>query len=182
MLLLRLVCIIVAVLEKERRTLYFSYHRYHFQEEETTRSFSRVSARFVRSRSPLLGKVCLINSFATLRRRPQMPARRVDRVKHLSVSARVTEHTQRGIFLLRVIKSRKGERLDSRILQGINWYEGIASSLHTFVAPVVPINKMTNERDLLQTFLNSHGFHLTYFKTWSNSGSTFGRVEIRAET
>ena len=30
-----------------------------------------------------------------------------DRVKHLSVSARVTEHTQRGIFLLRVIKAER---------------------------------------------------------------------------
>ena len=30
-----------------------------------------------------------------------------DRVKHPSVSARVTEHTERGIFLLRVIKAER---------------------------------------------------------------------------
>lgn len=30
-----------------------------------------------------------------------------DRVKHLSVSARVIEHTQREIFLLRVIKAER---------------------------------------------------------------------------
>ena len=39
-----------------------------------------------------------------------------DRVKHLSVSARVTEHTERDLPFAGY-KSRKGERLDSRILR-----------------------------------------------------------------
>ena len=79
-------------------------------------------------------------------------------MKHLSVSARVTEHTQRGIFLLRVIKAERERDLIlvfSKLQLELE-NEEIASSLHTFVVSVVSINKMTNERDLLQTFLNSH--------------------------
>ena len=58
-----------------------------------------------------------------------------DRVKHLSVSARVTEHTERGIFLLRVIKAEREERdlilVFSKAI-GIGRTK-LLPSLHTFV-------------------------------------------------
>ena len=68
------------------------------------------------------------------------------------------EHTQREISFFCGWLKQKGRETYSRILrlQLELENEEFASSLHTFVVSIVSINKMTNERDALQTFLNSH--------------------------
>ena len=68
------------------------------------------------------------------------------------------EHKQREISFFCGWLKQKGRETYSRILrlQLELENEEFASSLHTFVVSIVSINKMTNERDALQTFLNSH--------------------------